>query len=281
MEQFRKLGQICRQHYEKLILSAALLIFAVAVYFLYQYSIEERAAIRKIHEGFDELKVKGVRPVDISTGLAALKQAEHPAGVDFSHPHFLFNPLVWESRGGGDPVKLKSADLIGARAMRLVKINPLLLSIAYGSASAASTEPDAVISGYWTIATNELFAVNSTKRVVKAFLTVGQTNSLAPFSILEVKGDPKEPTDIVGELKTPVVEKFNFAPGKAFSKILGYEAELRYLPTPARVYAGLRKGATVEIDGQNFKIVDITPNAVVLSDDSNGKQWSITTFVTK
>ena len=278
MEQFRKLGQICRQHYEKLILSAALLVFAGAVYYLYQDSIAQRAAIRKIAEGFADLKVTGVRPVDLTASAAALKQAEHPPVVDFSHPHFLFNPLVWESRGGGEPTKLKSEDLTGPKAMRLVKINPLLLSIAYGSASAAGTEPDAPVSGYWTFATNELFAVNSTKRVVRAFLSVGQTNSAAPFSIIEVKGDAKEPTDIVGELKLPVVEKFNFAPGKAYSKILGHDAELRYLPTPARVYAGLRKGAYVEIDGQNYKIVDITPNAVVLSDDSNGKQWSITAF---
>ena len=278
MEQFRKLGQTCRQHYEKLILSAALLVFAGAVYYLYQASIAERAAIRKIPEGYDNLKVKGVHPADMTTYTAALKQLEKPPGVDFSHPHFLFNPLVWESRGGGEPRKLKTGDEIGPRAMRLVKITPLLMSIAYGSASVAGTEVDAVVSGYWTFTTNELFAANSPKRLVRAFLSVGQTNSPAPFIIHEVKGEPKEPSDVVAELKVPAGEQFHLAPGKPYSRVLGHEAELRYLPSPNKPYVGLRKGASVEIDGQIYKIVDITPNAVVLSDDSNGKQYSITAF---
>ena len=152
------------------------------------------------------------------------------------------------------------------------------------------SEADAVVSGYWTFATNELFAANSPKRLVRAFLSVGQTNSPAPFFIQKVEGDPKEPTQIVGEFKAlppnllgeyklPAGEQFHFTTNKAFSIVLGHEAELRYLPTATKLYAGLRKGASVEIDGQIYKIVDITPSAVVLSDDSNGKQWSITTFV--
>ncbi|MEY2410558.1 MAG: hypothetical protein QOF48_3228, partial [Verrucomicrobiota bacterium] len=95
MDQLRKIGQICRQHYEKLILSAALLIFAGAVYYLYQDSIAQREAIRKIAEGFDQLPVKGIKSIDTTSFAAALKQGEHPPGVNFSHPHFLFNPLVW------------------------------------------------------------------------------------------------------------------------------------------------------------------------------------------
>ena len=279
MEQFRKLGQVCRQHYEKLILSAALLVFAGAVYYLYQDSIAQRAAIRQIDVGIDTLPVKGVRGIDLAAFNVAFKQAERPPGVDFSHPHFLFNPLVWESRGGGEPRKLKTGDETGPKAMRLVAIKPLLLSIAYGSSSAAGTEADAVVSGYWTFTTNELFAANSPKRLIRAFLSVSQTNKAAPFIIREVKGDPKEPSDLRAELFDPAGESFTFAPGKAFSRVLAHEAELRYLPSPTKVYASLRKGSSVEIDGQIYKIVDITPSAVVLSDDSNGKQWSITNFV--
>ncbi len=279
MEQFRKLGQVCRQHYEKLILSAALLIFAGAVVLLYQASIEQREAIRQIPEGFSNLVVKAVRGVDLTAFNAAFKQAEHPAGADFSHPHFLFNPLVWESRGGGEPRKLKTGDETGPKAMRLVAIKPLLLSIAYGSSSAAGTEADAVVSGYWTFTTNELFVANSPKRLIRAFLSLNQSNGPAPFIIREVKGEPREPSDLRAELKDPAGESFSFAPGKAFSRILAHEAELRYLPSLTKPYPGLRKGGSVEIDGQFYKIVDITPSAVVLSDDSNGKQWSITNFV--
>ena len=80
MEQLRQLGQTGRQHYEKIVLSAALLIFAVAVYFLYQDSIRQREAIRNIPKGFDNLPVNGVRPAQLAANEAALKQAEHPPG---------------------------------------------------------------------------------------------------------------------------------------------------------------------------------------------------------
>ena len=77
MEQFRQLGQTCRQHYEKLVLSAALLIFAVAVYFLYEDSIRQREAIRNSPKGFDNLPVHSVRPAslaanDISSAIQLL-----------------------------------------------------------------------------------------------------------------------------------------------------------------------------------------------------------------
>jgi len=44
MESLRKIGQVCREHYEKLILSFTLLIFAGAVFYLYQDSSRQRQA---------------------------------------------------------------------------------------------------------------------------------------------------------------------------------------------------------------------------------------------
>lgn len=280
MEQLRKLGQIGRQHYEKLILSAALLIFAVAVYFLYQDSIKQREAIRNIAKGFDNLKVNGVRPVDLSATDAAVKQAERPPIVDLSHPHFLYNPLQWESRGGGPINKLKSSDQIGPMAMQIAAVKPIHLSVAFGSVSISGIDNDAVVSGYWVRATNEMFAAGSPRRLASAFLAPndGKTNTPVPFLLREVKGDPKEPSELIGELKDPAGERFSFGPGKPWFRILGHEAELRYKPN-GKAYPALRVGAPVDIDGQIYKVVDIDPTRVVLSDDSNGKQYPITRFV--
>lgn len=280
MEQFRKFGQIARQHYEKLILSAALLIFAVAVYYLYQDSIKQRQAIRDIPKGFDNLKVKGVTPVDLADNAAALKDAERPPVVDLSHPHLLYNPLQWESRGGGPVNKLKTANDVGPMAMQIAATRPIHLSVAYGSVSISGSDADAVVAGYWVLATNEMFAAGSLRRVTRAFLAPndGKTNTPVPFVLRKVEGDPKEPTALIGELKDAPGE-FSFGPNKPWMKTLGHEAELRYKPS-GKAYPGLRVGATVDIDGQNYKVVDIDPTRVVLSDDSNGKQYTITRFVT-
>ena len=278
MEQFRKLGQTFRQHYEKIILSAALLVFAVAVYFLYQSSIAQRQAIREIDKGFGDIKVKGVQPVNLAENEAALKQAGASGAVNFSHPHLLFNPLVWESRGGSEPRKIKGSDDIGPKAMVIVNVRPIHLSIAYGSASVSTSDTETKVNGYWTYSTNELLSVRARERVIRAFVSETETNRQALFILRGVEGDPKEPTALKAELKDPAGEPFTFAPNKPHQRVLGHEADLRYKPNATKPYNNLRVGASVDVDGVSYKVVDITPTAVVLSDDSNGKQFTITTF---
>jgi hypothetical protein len=122
--------------------------------------------------------------------------------------------------------------------------------------------------------TNELFARGHAKRVLRSYMFTGTNTTPAPFFIREVKGELKEPTEILAEMKEGG-DKFSFAPGKPYFRVVGYEADMLYKPS-SRKYTALRKGVTIDIDGQNYKVVDILPNQVVLSDDSNGKQYSIT-----
>lgn len=281
MEQLRQLGQTGRQHYEKIVLSAALLIFAVAVYFLYQDSIRQREAIRNIPKGFDNLPVNGVRPAQLAANEAALKQAEHPPVVELVHPHFLYNPLQWESRGGGPPIKLKTGNETGANAMQIVRIKPLHLTIALSSVSLSGTDGNTVVSGYWLAATNELFALRHPKRLPRAFLAPndGKTNNPIGLLLTAVKGDPKEPTELIGQLREPAVENVIIASDRPYQIVLGYEAELRYPPNPNRAHAGLRVGSSVPIDGRTYKVVDIDPTQVLLSADSNGQTYRIIKFV--
>lgn len=271
MEQLRNFGQVCRQHYEKFILTAALLILAGAVYFLYEASVAEREKIRDIPKGFEGRKVKSVQPANLSAFNIAIKQIENPPVLDLAKRHHLFNPVQWVTRGGGQPQKIQSDDLIGPNAMVATKIGPLNLVVAYGYTAQSGMPPDVTVTGYWINTTNELFAGGS-KRVRKDFMSTG-TNTTALFFIREIVGEPKEPTEFRAEMKEGG-EKFSFAPGKPYFRVVGHEAELLYKPT-TRKYAGQRKGMTIDIDGQNYKIIDILPNQVVLSDDSNGKQYFI------
>src|SRR5437867_6458135 len=275
MEQLRNLGQICRQHYEILILTAALLILAGAVWFLYTASVAEREKIREIPASLNKhSKPKPVQPANLAGFNIAIKQVESPPALDLSRQHLLFNPVPWESRGGGPPIKISSNDQVGPFAMSITSIEPLHLAIAFGYTALSGTPPDEVVNGYYMYKTNEVFARNHPKRLLRTYMSTGTNTTPAPFFIREVKGDSKEPTEIVAEMKEGG-DKFSFAPGKPYFRVLGYEANMLYKPS-SRNYSNLRKSTTIEIDGQNYKIVDILPNQVVLSDDSNGKQYSIT-----
>ena len=285
MEQIRNIGQLCRQHYEKLILTAGLLILAGAVWFLYTASGAERDKIKEIPAGFKDRKVKGVQPVNMAGFSLALKQVEAPPVLDFSKDHLLFNPVAWQTRSGGEAQKIKSNDQIGPGAMTATSIEPFHLWVVYGSASLSG---DQKVIGYYMFSTNEFLPRNARYHKIQSFMGDTGTNNSpreALFFLREIKGEPKEPTEILAEMKedkerfafAPELpgEKFSFAPGKPYTRVIGYEADLLYKPS-GRKYTNLRKGAPIDIDGQNYKIVDILPNQVVLSDDSNGKQYSIT-----
>ena len=272
MEQLRNFGQVCRQHYEKLILTGALFILAGAVWFLYSASVAEREKIRDIPKGFEGRKVKPVQPANLVGFNVAIKQVETPPPLDLAQLHLLFNPVVWESRAGVVR-KITTNNMIGAWAMAVTRIEPLNLWVVYGYPATSGAGQDVTVIGYTMYTTNELFARGHPKRPLRSYMFTGTNTTAAPFWIREVKGDLKEPTEILAEMKDGG-DKFSFAPGKPYSRVVGYEAEMVYKPS-GRKYINLRKGVSIDIDGQNYKIVDIIPDTVVLSDDSNGKQYSI------
>jgi hypothetical protein len=108
-------------------------------------------------------------------------------------------------------------------------------------------------------------------------VSVNATNKEASFILRDVKGTALEPEQLDAEFKEGG-EKFSLGPGKPYFKTIGHEADLRY-PNSTNTTGFVRKGASIDIDGQPHKVVDITPSEVVLSDDSNGKLYSITKTV--
>jgi hypothetical protein len=277
MEKLQNIGQLCRQHYEKIILSVALLLLAGAVIYLFDESKTQAGKIREIPIGYEKKKVNPVQPVEMKGFLAVLKQAEKPLALDFSGPHNLFNPVQWRiNKGSKDVIKVVSPDLVGAQAMRIVSIRPLHLSVAYGQAVSSGTGAELVVNGYRMFLTNEM-ATPPVPRITRPFVSINATNKDSPFVLREVTGAPMEPEQLAAEFKESG-EKFSFTPAKPFFKIIGYDSELRY-PGSTNTTGFIRKGAPLDIDGQPYKVVDITPTEVVLSDDSNGKLYSITKFV--
>ena len=75
MEQLKKIGQVCRQHYEKLILITALLLLAVAVVYLYQASQEEERQESEKPKEAQRKSGKGVPPVSLAPFEASLNEA--------------------------------------------------------------------------------------------------------------------------------------------------------------------------------------------------------------
>ena len=276
MDQLKKIGQLCRQHYEKLILIIVLLLLAGAVWYLYQASQEENEKVRQMAEGYQKKSGKPIPPVSLASFEAAMKTATNPPALNYSGKHNLFNPVKWQqNRGGGPIIKVTTGTEVGGSAMRIAAITPLQLSIAFDRAALSGSE----VTGYHTVVTNELATIPRLRRIVQ-FIAMNATNApmfatnTQVFVLAEAKGPPDAPTELVAYLKDFNNEKISFAPGKAYTRTVGYEAELKYPPS-GRVYPRLRKDSPIDIEGEPYKVVDISATTVVLSDDSNGKRYTI------
>ena len=284
MEQLRKVGQICRQHYEKLLLSIALLLLGGAVLYLFSESKTQAEIIRKIPVDFEKRTVYTVKPVDLTNTIRVLKQAESPQALSFSQPHNLFNPVQWQIPAGSTTlIKKVTGEETGPRSMTAVGIRPYHFKLSFISAASSGAGEQAQVLGYWIGVTNEAVLRNTptSLRGARTLFSLNVTNNNSPVLLTEVKGPPGAPEAVVGMLRD-TGEKFSISLEKPFEKIIGYETKLRYPNSTNYVERGnyLRAGpAVIDIDGQGYKIVDISTNEVKVVAESNEKPYSITKIV--
>jgi hypothetical protein len=283
MEQLKNLGQLCRQHYEKLILALVMLLLAGAVYFIYTASQKEVLDVGNLPEKFKKGGGKPPAAPVLTNVLAALDRstnATNRLSLELSGSHNLLNPVKWvRPVGGGEPVKDVDGS-VGVRSMQIKGITPLQVTIAYTRAGSAEVNGTVEVHGYQTMLTNDLEKhprrrrkAQFIRRVVSDSGAVTFSTNKLFFDLTAVKGPAAAPTELTAKLKDSD-ELVTFAPGKPFTRVVGYEASLVY-PLSKRQYSRLRKGSSVDLEGESYKVVDISPGKVVLSDESNGKRYSI------
>lgn len=274
MEQLKKLGDVCRKHYEKLVLIFVLLLLGGAVWFLYQESVAASAQIEKWEGEFLRKKGTGVVPPDLSRFNSALKEMTNPPAINFSGNHNLVNPVRWiVDRNTGELKPIRSAKDYGPGNLQLVRTRPLLLSIAYGRASTSTANQVTNVLGYQLYITNELTLRGGRAAMTNVFTAVNETNK--PGLVLTgVSGPAEAPTELTATLKGFDGERITFTPERPYHREIGREAELKY-PAGNKNFPGLRIGTQIDIEGEPYKVVDITPNRVVLFDNSNGERINV------
>ena len=95
----------------------------------------------------------------------------------------------------------------------------------------------------------------------------------------KVKGTPEDPTELIVEL-TDTKERVSVAKGKDFKRPDGFEVDLRY-PVENKEFKNLRKNSSVTVAGDQYNIVAISENEVVLSARLNDKKYTIRQMANK
>jgi hypothetical protein len=263
MDKLKKIALICKQHYEKILLSVVLLVLAVAVYFLWEAKQEEEKRNSEVVMEFVRSKVGGIPPVDLSGFDGLLKTAASPAELNFGLPHNLFNPVKWQRQPNGELLKIQTGKEVGPSRMVATKISPLKLIIALDRIASPGA--------YYFNVTREA-AERPGDRKKRSYFA--KLNDKTPAFILkEIKGSEEDPSGFVLEL-VENGEKVTLAKDKPFERVDGYEADLTYT-IESKNFKDVRVGSPVTFGGETYNIIAINQNEVVLSARSNDKKYTV------
>jgi hypothetical protein len=263
MDKLKKIAGICKQHYEKILLSVVLLVLAVAVYFLWEAKQEEEKRNSEVVMDFGKRKVEGISPVDLTSFNALVQSAANPPSLNFGLPHNLFNPVKWQRQPNGDLLKIQTGKEVGPSRMVATRISPLKLIIALDRVASPGS--------YYFGVTREAAERPGDRKKRQYF---AKLNDKTPAFILrEIKGSEEDPSGFVLEL-VENGEKVTLAKDKPFERVDGYEADLSYT-IESKTFNNVRVGSPVTFAGETYNIVAINQNEVVLSARSNDKKYTV------
>jgi hypothetical protein len=272
MEQLRKIGQVCVAHYEKVLLSVMLLALGIAVWILWQETQNEAEKLRQFSTGLERGRTKGVQELDTSTNRAVLAEVANARPIAIGGAHLLFNPVKWQRRPDGPLLKIQSSKDAGVEALVINQVRPLYFTII----------PERVLGdgACYMALTNEVTPIVGRERVV--YMSPAQVNrtNISRHLILRDVRNPTNDTEWVLELTDPRAAEERsvvVAKDKPFRRVEGFEAELKY-PPGNKTFSKLRVGTNyvIRLEGEDYKVVAISPDEVVLSGRLNEQPFHIT-----
>jgi hypothetical protein len=253
-----------KKHYEKVLLGAVLIGLVFAVTFLLFKINGDKEELERMRNEVIRPPVKPLTNLDLSLPKEALKRMAEPVALDFSTPNKLFNPLTWQKAPDG---RLVPGTKVGPSALTITNLTPLYLRLNLESVSTSEA------GARYVIGVQQEAAVRPEKRN-KRMAYCKLNDKTDTFTLVEVKGPADDPTELRVVLndtgKTNVITKT-----QPYQRVDGYMADLRY-EVERRGWNKYRVGSPLSFGGEDYKIVAINENEVILLANSNQKKWTIT-----
>lgn len=256
-----------KKHYEKVLLGVVLVGLAVAVAVLPFFISSEKTKLADMKSAVLHPKVKPLTNLNLTMPDEALKRVASPAVINFGPPNRLFNPMPWQKASDGH---LIASESVGPQRIIVTNITPLYLVLTFDSVSPSDAGPKYVIGIEKQAAP---LPSHRTKR--QSLCSTNPPTKNETFTMLEVKGKPDDPSQIVVELND-TGEKAVITKDKPFERVDGYMADLYYdLEKKPWTHRRVNSQPPLSFNGEDYNIVAINKNEVVLSAKQNGKKWAI------
>jgi hypothetical protein len=258
-----------KKHYEKILLAVVLLGLVGALVFLPFLIAKDQDEQRKNTLVVLNPPVKPLVPLELLRQTNAIERVQLPYTVDFSTTNKLFNPLQWQKKPDGTMVPVKPGS-VGPEAVMVTKITPLYLILSLDSMDTNSLATN-VQSARFVISVERQAAALPGQRIArKHYASWGEKVDMV--KIVEVKGSLEEPAQLQLVLQvTDVTNRVTIARDKPFRRVDGYMADLKY-DLEGQKWTGKRVGQVLRFGGEDYNIVAITQDQVIISARSNQKK---------
>ncbi len=259
--------EFLKKHYEKILLGLVLILMAVALALLPFFISSEKDKLNDMKSAVLHPKVKALTNLDLSGPEQTLKRLATPAVIDFSAPNRLFDPMPWQKTAEG---RLVLRESVGPSRVVVTNITPLYLELTLDSVNTSDPANPQYVIGI----EKQAAATPSQRRKTQRLCSMNPPSKNETFTMLEVKGKPDDPSQITVQLND-TGEKAVISKDKPFMRIDGYMADLHYDLEKKNWTHQRVNSPPLTFNGEEYKIVAINQNEVVLSAKQNGKKWPI------
>jgi hypothetical protein len=257
--------EFLKKNYEKVVLGVVLVGLAVAAGFLPFIVASEKEKVGQ--QTRPPGRVDPISNLDLTLPEQSLQRVATPAVVDFGPPNHLFNPMPWIKTPNGH---LILGERVGPNRLVATNITPLYLKLTLESVNAFPTSTN------YSIGIEKQAAARAAQRGKRTTLcSINPPTKNDTFTMVEVRGKPEDPTAIVVHLNEWGTNAV-IAKDKPFLGVAGYMADLSYDLEKKSWYRQRENGPTpLTFNGEEYNIVAIRQDEVVLSAKSNQKKWTV------
>ncbi len=258
-----------KKHYEKVLLGVVLLALAIAAACLPFVISSEQDKTAQVTVGVINPRVTPLTNLDLTPLETSLKRVTTPAVIDFGPPNRVFNPMPWQKMPDG---KLMPAQKAGPTSLVATNIEPLYLKLTLDKITPETN---------FVIGIEKQAAPTASGRLKKQSLcSLNPPTQNETFIMRGMQGKPDDPATVrvLLELKDSG-QQVVLSTNQPFLRVDAYTADLRYDPEkkhwPHRRINSQPPQPPIILNGEEYNVVAINTNEVVLAAKANGKKWTI------
>jgi len=258
-----------KKNYEKILLGAVLLGLLGLVLLLPIVITADKAALTAITQTIVDTPPKPLPPLDMSGESSILARIQSPYTLDLKTTNRLFNPMKWQKTSDGRLIENKYGNETGPEAIKIANVKPLYFILKLDSIEPANQ----FSAARYVISIQRQGAQNPGQRSPRdTYISVGEKNNT--FLLVSANGSPDSP-QLVLQMNNSG-ETVNLSKIQPHQSVDGYTADLTYPPLTKK-WDNSRVGDVLKnIDGDDYIVVVIDQNEVVLSAESNQKKTTLT-----